>query len=454
MLGQILLVIVLLVFNAFFAGSEMAFVSLNINKLKAKALENDRKAKKVIDILSDSTNFLSSIQVGVTLSGFLASAFASEAFSSVLVEFLIDIGMNIKPEVIKPISVIVITIILSYLTILFGELVPKKVAMSYPEKFANAVVYPVSFFSKLFKPLVKFLSFSTNLSLRLIGIDPEGLDDSATEEEIRMLVSVSHESGNIDETEREMIDNIFAFDDMTVEEIMTHRTEVLAISDDWTFDEILDFVKDERFTRYPIFKDSIDNIIGTIHLRDLLKYTHSKKEYVLKDILRKPYYIPTSKKTDDLFNEFKLNKSHIAIVVDEYGGTAGIVTMEDLIEEIMGEISDEYDEDESDGISKISEEMWIVDGDSELYDLQSALGVDLPLDKFDTVSGFIIGMLGRLPEDKDINAMDSAIVYLGYRFVITKAEEKVVTKAKVLKVAEEIVEEEEDDNKQWTFSIF
>lgn len=454
MLGQILLVIVLLVFNAFFAGSEMAFVSLNINKLKAKALDNDRKAKKVIDILSDSTNFLSSIQVGVTLSGFLASAFASEAFSSVLVEFLIDIGMNIRPEVIKPISVIVITIILSYLTILFGELVPKKVAMSYPEKFANAVVYPVSFFSKLFKPLVKFLSFSTNLSLRLIGIDPEGLDDSATEEEIRMLVSVSHESGNIDENEREMIDNIFAFDDMTVEEIMTHRTEVLAISDDWTFDEILDFVKDERFTRYPIFKDSIDNIIGTIHLRDLLKYTHSKKEYVLKDILRKPYYIPTSKKTDDLFNEFKLNKSHIAIVVDEYGGTAGIVTMEDLIEEIMGEISDEYDEDESDGISKISEEMWIVDGDSELYDLQSALGVDLPLDKFDTVSGFIIGMLGRLPEDKDINAMDSAIVYLGYRFVITKAEEKVVTKAKVLKVAEEIVEEEEDDNKQWTFSIF
>ena len=453
MLGQILLVIVLLVFNAFFAGSEMAFVSLNINKLKAKALENDRKAKKVIDILSDSTNFLSSIQVGVTLSGFLASAFASEAFSSVLVEFLIDIGMNIRPEVIKPISVIVITIILSYLTILFGELVPKKVAMSYPEKFANAVVYPVSFFSKLFKPLVKFLSFSTNLSLRLIGIDPEGLDDSATEEEIRMLVSVSHESGNIDENEREMIDNIFAFDDMTVEEIMTHRTEVLAISDDWTFDEILDFVKDERFTRYPIFKDSIDNIIGTIHLRDLLKYTHSKKEYVLKDILRKPYYIPTSKKTDDLFNEFKLNKSHIAIVVDEYGGTAGIVTMEDLIEEIMGEISDEYDEDESDGISKISEEMWIVDGDSELYDLQSALGVDLPLDKFDTVSGFIIGMLGRLPEDKDINAMDSAIVYLGYRFVITKAEEKVVTKAKVLKVAEDIVEEE-DDNKQWTFSIF
>lgn len=444
MLGQISVVLVLLVFNAFFAGSEMAFVSLNINRVKAKASTEDKKSQKIIEILSDSTNFLSSIQVGVTLSGFLASAFASEAFASLLVNLLLDMGLKFSPEIIKPFAVIIITIILSYLTILFGELVPKKIAMAHPEKFANVVVFPVSFFSKIFTPLVKFLSFSTNLTLRMIGIDPDALEDSATEEEIRLLISVSQESGNIDETEREMIDNIFAFDDMTVEEIMTHRTEVLALSDDWNFNEVIDFVKDERFTRYPIFKDSIDNIIGTIHLRDLLKYTHSEKEYVLEDILRKPYYIPTSKKTDDLFNEFKLSKTHIAIVVDEYGGTAGIVTMEDLIEEIMGDISDEYDEDESDGISQISEEMWIVEGDTELYDLQSELGVDLPLDKFDTVSGFIIGGLGRLPEFSDLNSVESAIVYEGYRFIITKAEEKIVTKVKILKVIEDEVEDNEE----------
>ena len=420
MLVQILLVIVLLIFNAFFAGSEMAFVSININRIKEKAANGEKKAVRIVSILSDSTHFLSSIQVGVTLSGFLASAFASEAFSSILVKALLDMGLNFSPEVIKPFAVIIITIILSYLTILFGELVPKKIAIAHPEKFANAVVFPVSFFSKLFTPIVKFLSMSTNLTLRLIGIDPEALEDSATEEEIRLLVSVSQQSGNIDENEREMIDNIFAFDDMTVEEIMTHRTEVLALSDEWSFDEIIAFVSDERFTRYPIFKDSIDNIIGTIHLRDLLKYTHSQVDYDLDDILRKPYYIPTSKKTDDLFNEFKLSKTHIAIVVDEYGGTAGIVTMEDLIEEIMGDISDEYDEDESDGISQISEEMWIVEGDTDLYDLQEALKIELPLEKFDTVSGFIIGVLGRLPEFTDLNSVERAVVFDGYRFIITK----------------------------------
>lgn len=445
MLGRIILVLILVIFNAFFAGSEMAFVSLNINRIKAKAFENDKKANKILEIISDSTHFLSSIQVGVTLSGFLASAIASEAFASSLVELFIDLGLSFSPDITKLFVMVFITIILSYFTILFGELLPKKIGMVYPEKFANFAVYPISFFTKLFTPVARFLSFSTRIILKLIGIDPDKLEDGATEEEIRLLASVSQESGNIDETEREMIENIFAFDDMTVEEIMTHRTEVLAISDDWSFQEIIEFVADERFTRYPIYKDNIDNIIGTIHLRDLLKYTHTDKDFVLEDILRKPYYIPTSKMSDDLFNEFKLSKTHIAIVVDEYGGTAGIVTMEDLIEEIMGDISDEYDEDESDGISQISEEMWLVEGDTELYELQNALDIELPLDKVDTVSGFIISELGRLPEFSDLNSIDSAVVYEGYRFIITKAEEKVVNKIKILKVINEENEESRED---------
>lgn len=445
MLGKIMLVLILIIFNAFFAGSEMAFVSLNIHRIKAKAFEKDKKANKILEIISDSTHFLSSIQVGVTLSGFLASAIASEAFASHLVELFIDLGLSFSPDIIKLFVMVFITIILSYFTILFGELLPKKIGMVYPEKFANFAVYPISFFTKLFTPVAIFLSFSTRIFLKLIGIDPDKLEDGATEEEIRLLASVSQESGNIDETEREMIENIFAFDDMTVEEIMTHRTEVLAISDNWSFQEIIEFVADERFTRYPIYKDNIDNIIGTIHLRDLLKYTHTDKDFVLEDILRKPYYIPTSKMSDDLFNEFKLSKTHIAIVVDEYGGTAGIVTMEDLIEEIMGDISDEYDEDESDGISQISEEMWLVEGDTELYELQNALDIELPLDKVDTVSGFIISELGRLPEFSDLNSIDSAVVYEGYRFIITKAEEKVVNKIKILKVINEENEESRED---------
>ncbi len=240
-----------------------------------------------------------------------------------------------------------------------------------------------------------------------------------------------------------MIDNIFAFDDMQVEDIMTHRTEVLALSEDWSYDEIVKFVANERFTRYPVYKENLDNVIGTIHLRDLLKYAYSEEEYHLNDILRKPYYVPTSKKADELFNEFKLNKTHIAIVVDEYGGTAGIITMEDLIEEIMGDISDEYD-DETVGIIQISDEMWIVDGDSELYDLEDSLGIDLPVDKYDTVSGFVVSELGRLPEESDLNSLESAVVYENYRFIITKADEKVVNKLRVIKIKDVDVNKEEE----------
>lgn len=435
-----MLVLLLIFFNAFFAASEMAFISVNINKLKTK---NDKKSKKIVEIASDSTNFLSSIQVGVTLSGFLASAFASEAFGQMLLDFLIDIGVGINPDVIKPLVVVLITIILSYLTILLGELVPKKIAIAYPEAVANLLIRPILFFSKLFLPAVKFLSVSTRFLLKLLKIDPDKLEDSATEEEIRLLVSVSSESGNIDEVEREMIDNIFAFDDMQVEDIMTHRTEVLALSEDWSYDEIVKFVANERFTRYPVYKENLDNVIGTIHLRDLLKYAYSEEEYHLNDILRKPYYVPTSKKADELFNEFKLNKTHIAIVVDEYGGTAGIITMEDLIEEIMGDISDEYD-DETVGIIQISDEMWIVDGDSELYDLEDSLGIDLPVDKYDTVSGFVVSELGRLPEESDLNSLESAVVYENYRFIITKADEKVVNKLRVIKIKDVDVNKEEE----------
>lgn len=441
MVTQLIMIALLILLNAFFAGSEMAFISVNLNKLK---LNEDKKSKKIVELASNSTNILSSIQVGVTLSGFLASAVASEAFGAYLVELLMNLGLTFNAELLKAIVMFIITLALSYLTILFGELVPKKIAMAYPEKFAGVVVYPISFFSTIFTPIVKFLSFSTRNVLKLFNINADDLEESATEEEIKLMVSVSSESGHIDDAEREMIDNIFAFDDLMVEDIMTHRTEVSAISDEWSFDEVMQFVSQERFTRFPIYKDSIDNIIGTIHLRDLLQYISSEKQYVLSDILRKPYYVPTSKMSDELFNEFKMNKTHIAIVIDEYGGTAGIITMEDLIEEIMGEIADEYDEDEFDGILKISDEMWIVDGDTELIDLEDELETGLPLDKFDTVSGFVVGELGRLPQKSDVNSMADAIIFENYRFIITKAEEKVVSKVKVLKLKPKEKEVEAD----------
>lgn len=440
MITQFLSIILLILLNAFFAGSEMAFISVNVNKLK---LNEDKRSLKIIELVSDSTNLLSSIQVGVTLSGFMASAVASEAFSSYLVNLLLDLGLKFNMEILKAVVMFMITLMLSYLTILFGELVPKKIAMSHPEKFASMAIYPISFFSKVFNPIVMFLTFSTKLVLKLFNINADDLDDIATEEEIKLMVSVSSEGGHIDENEREMIDNIFAFDDLEVEDIMTHRTEIIAIDEKWSFEEIMNFVAGERYTRYPVYKDSLDNIIGTIHLRDLLAYLNKTNEFVLTDILRKAYYVPTSKMSDELFSEFKVNKTHLAVVIDEYGGTAGIITMEDLIEEILGEIADEYDDDETDGILRISDDMWIVDGDSELVDLYDELKVEFPLDKFDTVSGFVVGELGRLPQSEDVNSLLSAIEFEGYRFIITKIDDKVVAKVKITRLKPMIEEEVE-----------
>ncbi|NLY62743.1 MAG: HlyC/CorC family transporter [Erysipelothrix sp.] len=440
MITQFLSIILLILLNAFFAGSEMAFISVNVNKLK---LNEDKRSLKIIELVSDSTNLLSSIQVGVTLSGFMASAVASEAFSSYLVNLLLDLGLKFNMEILKAVVMFMITLMLSYLTILFGELVPKKIAMSHPEKFASMAIYPISFFSKVFNPIVMFLTFSTKLVLKLFNINADDLDDIATEEEIKLMVSVSSEGGHIDENEREMIDNIFAFDDLEVEDIMTHRTEIIAIDEKWSFEEIMNFVAGERYTRYPVYKDSLDNIIGTIHLRDLLAYLNKTNEFVLTDILRKAYYVPTSKMSDELFSEFKVNKTHLAVVIDEYGGTAGIITMEDLIEEILGEIADEYDDDETDGILRISDDMWIVDGDSELVDLYDELEVEFPLDKFDTVSGFVVGELGRLPQSEDVNSLLSAIEFEGYRFIITKIDDKVVAKVKITRLKPMIEEEVE-----------
>ena len=434
-----MVVILLILLNAFFAGSEMAFISVNINKMKTK---EDKRSQKIVELVSDSTNLLSSIQVGVTLSGFLASAVASEALSSVFVDLLVDLGLTLNQDLLKAIVMFIITLILSYLTILFGELVPKQFAMAYPEQFCNAVIYPISFFSKAFTPIVRFLSFSTRNVLRMLGVNIDDLEDGATEEEIKLMVSVSSEGGHIDENEREMINNIFAFDDLVVEDIMTHRTEVVALADSSTYDEIVEFVGQERFTRFPVYKDSIDNIIGLIHLRDLFGYSSTDKDFAIEDILRKAFYVPASKMADELFNEFKLNKTHIAVVIDEYGGTAGIITMEDLIEEIMGEIADEYDEDEFNGITRITDEMWIVDGDTELVDLEQELGVDLLSDKFDTASGFIISELGRLPQSSDINSMVSAVEFSDFKFIITKTDGKVVEKTKIIKIVKKKDDEE------------
>lgn len=442
MLIQIILLLLLVLFNGFFSGSEIAFISINNSKLKSMAEDGHKKARLVLELKEIPNLFLSTIQIGVSLASVLSGVFASEAFASELTDWILTMG-NFSPTATKTLSMFLITLLTSYLMLVFGELVPKRIAMSSPEKFAFIVVYPLWLLSKISTPIVKFLSISTNIVLRLVGIDPNKVDEEVTEEEIRIMV----DAGEINTSEKEMINNIFEFDNIEVSDIMTHRTDVVAIDSRSSFNDIMDLVHEERYTRYPVYDDNIDNIVGVIHLRDLLRYIkkNSTSRFIINDLLREPYFVPDSKRTDQLFKELQNHKTHMAIVIDEYGGTAGIVTMEDLIEEIMGNILDEYDDEEEEyDIITINEGEYLVDGSSDIEDLEDLLEINLPVEDYDTVSGFIIGELGRIPTQEDLVSDTSDFMYNGYLFTIVDIDEKVISKVKVLK--QEIDEETEEED--------
>ncbi|AMC93560.1 hemolysin [Erysipelothrix larvae] len=441
---QILILLVLILMNAFFAGSEIAFISLNSVKLKAMSEEGHRKAKIVMALKEVPTRFLSTIQIGVSLASMLSGAFAADTFADYLANWIVSLtGGGISFGVMRPIAVVLITLITAYLMLVLGELVPKRIAMVSPEKFAFFVCYPVYFISKVFVPLIHLLSISTNLVLRLLGIDPASHEEEVTEEEIRIMV----EAGEINVNEKEMIQNVFDFDNHDVSDIMTHRTDMIALDIESDFDEIMDLVYEERFTRYPVYEDNVDNVVGILHVRDLLKFIRKDGDpthFNIKEWLREPYFVPESKQTDELFTELKANKTHIAIVIDEYGGTAGIVTLEDLIEEVMGNIMDEYDIEEDVEIVELGPDEYQVEGYCDIEELEKILDIDLPVDDYDTVSGFVIGELGRIPTDDDIMNPESDVLFEDYRFSIMGVDEKVVSKVLVKKEAplEEVPDED------------
>lgn len=434
MITSMLLLFVLILLNGFFAGSELAFISINNNKLKILAEEGNRKAIKILQLKEKPNRFLSTIQIGVSLASILSGAFGADAFAQVLTDFIVAQGLGTS-LLVKPIATLLITLIIMFVMLVFGELVPKRVAMSHTEKFAFIAVTPIAFLAKISTPMIHLLSFSTNLVLRLLGIDPHGSEEEVTEEEIRLMV----DAGEIDVKEKEMINNIFEFDNLEVADIMTHRTEIVGIGVDADFNELMALVDKERFTRYPVYEDSIDNIVGIIHLRDILRYMkfHKGQEFNAKSLMREPFYVPDSKQTDELFRELQLNKTHMAVVIDEYGGTAGLVTMEDLIEEIMGNIMDEYDIDEvTHELIEVHSGEYLVDASMDLEDLEDVLQIGLPVDDFDTVSGFLISELGRIPTQEDVLEDDSDVDFNGYRFSILEIDEKVISKLRLTKISD------------------
>jgi len=402
----IITLIILILLNGFFAASELAFVNLNDNKVKRMADSGDKKAKKLYALISKPSLFLSTIQIGITLAGFLSSAFAADFFADPMSEALYELGVPLSLSVLNSISVVVITIVLSYFTLVFGELVPKQLAMQKAEAIANIAVGPVSLLAKISAPIVKFLSFSIRMIFKLFGADPNAENEEATEEDIRMLVDLGRERGTIHPVERVMIENIFEFNDTTASNILTHRTDMIALSVDADLDTVLELVNTYQYTRFPVYEDSIDRIVGVLHVKDLFQYMKKDNgsSFILKEVMRAPHFVQDTQTIDKLFAKMRQEKTHMAIVLDEFGGTQGMITIEDVIEEIVGEITSEslepdiYDND----ITKLSESQYRVIGTYRLRDLEDRLNVGFPTDEFDTVRGFLIDELGHVPTGDDL----------------------------------------------------
>jgi len=399
--SQLFVQILLILINAFFAATETALVSVNDNKVRRQAEEGDAKAKIMLRLIESPTNFLSTIQVCITLSGFLASAFAADGFASMLAEALHKAGVTfISLDALNTVCVILITLILSYFMIVLGELAPKRIALQNPDKVARMACGVISFVSRIFKPIVWLLTVSTNGILRLLRINPNETNEEVTEEEIRMMVDIGSEKGTIEQDERTMIENIFEFNNMTAADVMVHRIDVVSLHVDDNDEEVLKTIRESGLSRFPIYDSDIDDIIGVLNTRNFLLNKHAENPKSLRELLRPAYLVPETVAADTLFSNMQKQKIHLAVVVDEYGGMSGIVTMEDLLEEIVGNIYDEFDPNEDNEIEKLGENLWRVSGTVDLETLGDALGMVLPLEEeYDTLGGLVFSTFSFIPED-------------------------------------------------------
>jgi putative hemolysin len=423
--------ILLIILNAFFAASEIALVSLNDARIKALANQGHKKAQSVEKLLSNPSRFLATIQIGITLAGFLASAFASATFADQIVSWLNFLKVPLPEALLKSLAMVLITVVLAYFSLVLGELVPKRLAMKKPEPVAFFSVKALTALADITSPFVSLLTLSTNMVVRLCGFDPEEDNDDVTEEEIRLMVDIGEERGAIDRAEKLMINNIFEFNNKIVGSIMTHRTDISALPMEASLPEVISLVNEDKFSRIPVYKDSLDNIVGILYTKDLLQFLSDKsngKEFSLPSLIRSPYFVPESKRTDELFRELQKAKIHIAVVIDEHGGTAGIITIEDLLEEIVGNIFDEYDEEEKE-FSKLDDNTYLIKGTAGLDKVQDYLNVKLPIEEYETLSGFIIGQLGKIPDQK----INPIIEYEDLVFRIEEVQDKRITLIKVCK---------------------
>lgn len=438
MIKQILLQIILIALNAFFAATEIAVISLNEKKVRALAEDGNKKAVKMLKIIEEPTQFLSTIQIGITLAGFLGSAFAADNFAEVL-SSAISKAFNLSADntkIINTVAVVLVTLILSYFTLIFGELVPKRIAMKHKEKLANSVCGIISFLAAILKPIIWFLTISTNAVLRLVGIDPHEKEEPVSEEDIVLMLDAGADEGSLDHDDIEYIKNVFKLDKMTAEDVMTPRKSVISISYDASDKEILEIIEEESYSRIPVYEDNPDKIIGILHACDYL-LKRNEKNFDLKSILHTPVFVPETVSLDVLFKDMQTDHNHLAVVVNEYGETSGIVTMEDILEEIVGEIWDERDE-EIDEFKKIGDNTYKVlctaslEDFREYFKLEDEEEVDVS-----TVNGWITEITGIIPE------VNYSFDYKNLTVTITKADQFMTHEIKVVVHPNEALKNEE-----------
>ena len=444
MIGLIILQIVLIALNAIFACAELAVLSINETKLERMAEQGDKRAKRLFKLTRNPAKFLATIQVAITLSGFLGSAFAADGFSEPLVDWVLSLGVNLPRATLDSIAVVIITLVLSYFTLVFGELVPKRVAMKRAEALGLGISGVVSGISTVVKPIVEMLSVSTNDVLRLLGIDPNEADEQVNEEEILMMVDAGSEKGAIDEQEREFIQNVFAFDDLTAGQIAVHRTDVTLLWMEDSMEVWAQTIHDTRHTLFPICQDSVDHVIGILNAKDYFRLDNKSRDSVMAAAVKEPYFVPSTIKADVLFHKMKKTRNAMTVVLDEYGGVVGIVTLNDLIERLVGDLGEDTVELEAaePHMEQQDEDTWAVIGNVELLEMEQVLGMDIGLEDVETFTGLVFAELNMIPGDGD---QDIELKFKGLHIHITRVEEHQIVRATITKLPTPEEPEETED---------
>ena len=439
-LFDLLLLLFFTLMNAFFAGAEMAVVSVNKNRIRSLAEEGNKKAKVIEGLFDDSTKFLSTIQVAITFAGFYSSASAASSISPVLAEWMHGAGIPYSSQIAHN----GVTLVLMFFNLVFGELVPKRIALQKAEAFSMMTVMPIHYISIILSPFIKLLSFSTKLVLRILHMKTEDQEEAVTEEEIKALLKMGNESGTFDDDEREMIDSVFAFDDRNAREIMVPRRDVVTIDINEPFEELIDEILETRHNRIPVYEETIDNIIGVLHVKDVMieLRKNSPEQMNIREMLHEPFFVPETKEADELFRTMQASR-----LVDEYGGFSGIVTIEDLVEEIMGDINEEYEEVIPE-IEPISEDDYRLDGGLLIDDLNEELDLKLETENYDTLSGYLIEKLGHIPAKDDRDVIEEGNLIFTVEEVKDNRISRVRLKILPLQVSEEDSEEREGKKKQ------